>query len=96
LENPGQDDEISSEEVEEQVSYNYSYFHFTFFLASLYLTMVLTNWVLPEKADENSKQSIEIDQGMMSVWVKVVSSWITIILYVWTLLAPICFPGREF
>jgi len=58
--------------------------------------MVLTNWGIPEKADENHQQSIQIDQGMMSVWVKVVSSWITVILYVWTLIAPMCYPDREF
>jgi len=95
LENP-KDESSSTTEEEESVSYNYSYFHFTFFLASLYLTMVLTNWAIPEKADGNEKQTIEIDQGMVSVWVKVVSSWITIVLYVWTLVAPIFFPNRQF
>jgi len=96
LENPKDESSSSSTEEVEPVSYNYSYFHFTFFLASLYLTMVLTNWAIPEKADGNEKQSIEIDQGMVSVWVKVVSSWITIVLYVWTLVAPFVLPGREF
>lgn len=33
---------------------------------------------------------------MASTWVKVVSSWITWLLYGWTLVAPIVLPDRVF
>jgi len=92
------DEESSKEEQEvDAVSYSYSYFHFTFFLASLYLTMLLTNWLLPTSTeDTNKEQTISVDQGEISVWVKIISSWLTHLLYIWTLAAPILFPDREF
>jgi len=63
-------------------------------LAALYLTMVLTNWALPTSDDSDKNSSVQVDQGMMSVWVKIISAWATIVLYLWTLLAPILFPHR--
>jgi len=93
------DDERSGREAPERgVSYNYSFFHFTFFLAAMYLAMVLTNWesVSFWTGDTTGSDTILVDQGMASVWVKVVSSWLTLILYVWTMLAPIFFPDRDF
>ncbi|KHJ75098.1 hypothetical protein OESDEN_25286, partial [Oesophagostomum dentatum] len=33
---------------------------------------------------------------MASVWVKIVSSWLCVALYGWTLVAPALFPDREF
>jgi len=97
---PLDEPEESSEEKndnDDPVEYSYSYFHFTFFLAALYLTMLLTNWLLPTSTeDANNNKTISVDQGEVSVWVKIVSSWLTCILYMWTLLAPILLPGREF
>jgi cation transport ATPase len=80
------------------VAYSYSFFHFTFFLATMYLGMVLTNWqsvsiVTGQGVDENT---ILIDQGMSAVWVKIISSWVTLLLFIWTMIAPILFPNRKF
>jgi len=33
---------------------------------------------------------------MASLWVKVLSSWMCICIYSWTLLAPAIFPDRDF
>jgi hypothetical protein len=95
------DEESSEEEVEsDEVTYNYSFFHFTFFLASLYLAMVLTNWesvsVLTDQSTSDSASTILVDQGMSSVWVKIISGWLTALLYVWTMIAPVIFTQREF
>lgn len=38
----------------------------------------------------------EYQRTIGSLWVKMVSCWLGFLLYLWTLLAPICFPGRDF
>ncbi|XP_031567780.1 probable serine incorporator [Actinia tenebrosa] len=73
------------------VTYNYSFFHFTFFLASLYIMMTLTNWYSPQGTDFN-----KLTSSWATVWVKMSSSWVCLGLYAWTLLAPVMFPDRDF
>lgn len=98
--NESDDDTQSDEESDEQgaVAYNYSFFHVTFMLASLYLAMVLTNWetVTSLTGDQVDKNSIYVDQGMAAVWTKVISSYATFALFLWTMIAPLLFPDRQF
>ncbi|XP_046864877.1 probable serine incorporator [Xenia sp. Carnegie-2017] len=76
---------------EDEVVYNYSFFHFVFLIASLYIMMVMTNWVEPEKS------TIENVQGTWAAfWVKIITGWVCVMLYLWTLVAPICMPNRDF
>uniref|UniRef100_A0A8C7ZB61 Serine incorporator 2 n=1 Tax=Oryzias sinensis TaxID=183150 RepID=A0A8C7ZB61_9TELE len=75
---------------EEGVTYSYSFFHFSLFLASLYIMMTLTNWYMPN-TDYESMQT-----AMPAVWVKISSSWIGLALYLWTLVAPLVLPDRDF
>ncbi|CAD6196093.1 unnamed protein product [Caenorhabditis auriculariae] len=75
---------------EEGVAYSYSFFHFMFVLASLYVMMTLTSWYKPDN------DLTHLNANMASVWVKIVSSWVCVSLYCWTLLAPAIFPDREF
>ncbi|EDO33431.1 predicted protein [Nematostella vectensis] len=79
------DDESTS------VSYNYSFFHFTFFLASLYIMMTLTNWYSPQGSDFS-----KLTSNWATVWVKISTSWVCLALYAWTLLAPVLMPDRDF
>ncbi|NXL66748.1 SERC1 protein, partial [Chordeiles acutipennis] len=72
------------------VTYSYSFFHFMLFLASLYIMMTLTNWYSPDSSYET------MTSKWPSVWVKISSSWIGIVLYVWTLVAPLVLTNRDF
>lgn len=72
------------------VIYSYSFFHFVFCLAALYITMQLTNWYRPAESDLN-----RFNLNWATVWVKMASSWACIIFYLWTLFFPrLCF-GRN-
>ncbi|KAF7655868.1 hypothetical protein LDENG_00049230 [Lucifuga dentata] len=75
---------------EDGVTYSYSFFHFSLFLASLYIMMTLTNWFKPD-TDYQTMQTT-----MPAVWVKICSSWLGLAIYLWTLVAPLIFPDREF
>ncbi|XP_063867705.1 serine incorporator 1-like isoform X3 [Scylla paramamosain] len=75
---------------EEGVAYSWSFFHIMFGLATLYVMMTLTNWFTP-----NSNLTT-LSSNMAAVWVKIVSSWICLALYTWTLVAPIILSNRTF
>ncbi|XP_005096899.1 probable serine incorporator [Aplysia californica] len=72
------------------VVYSYSFFHFLFCLAALYIMMQLTNWYRPLETDLN-----RFGLNWASVWVKMASSWACVIIYIWTLFLPRCCPGRN-
>jgi len=75
------------------VMYNWSMFHATFALAALYMMMVLTDWA---EFKDGTAATIDIGHGKASVWVKLVSGWICCALFMWTLVAPLCLPNRDF
>ncbi|XP_053600777.1 probable serine incorporator isoform X3 [Plodia interpunctella] len=70
------------------VAYSWTFFHIVFALATLYIMMTLTNWFNP--SSELAKTNVA------SMWIKITSSWVCVGLYVWTLVAPMVFPDREF
>lgn len=74
----------------EGVAYSYSFFHFMFLLASLYVMMTLTNWFSP------SSNLDTLNSNAAAMWVKISSSWMCIALYIWTLIAPAVLPDRDF
>lgn len=78
-----QDDEANS------VQYNYSMYHTTMIMAALYMMMLLTNWQNP-----NNKDLLNLANMWPVIWIKVVSAWASVLLYLWTLIAPMMFPDR--
>jgi len=91
----GSDSPIEDDEVD-GTSYNYTHFHLSFCLGAMYICMLLTNWVtIGGHVDDHSVDTIQVDRGMPSVWIKIVSGWITTLLYAWTLAGPVILPDRD-
>jgi len=82
------------------VPMNFSLFHVAFMLGAMYIQQLLTNWETITSTDGSSSgsvlQEITVDSGVGSVWVKIVSSWLVFLLYLWSLFAPVIFPDRDF
>jgi len=99
------DEEDEQETPENKApSYNYAFFHLTFALAAMYVAMLMTGWgemngsgdsgSAPAPSEYDSQY--EIDVGYTSMWIKVGSQWLVALLYIWSLIAPLVFPDREF
>ncbi|KAJ1665269.1 Membrane protein tms1 [Coemansia sp. RSA 1646] len=73
------------------VQYNYTFFHIIFCLASMYAAMLLTNW----NSINSEDHVIIIGRSVMAVWVKVITSWLCLGLYSWTLIAPVVLTDRD-
>ncbi|KAG1055145.1 hypothetical protein G6F43_002878 [Rhizopus delemar] len=88
------DDDDSRDDERQGAVYNYSFFHFIFAIAAMYVAMLLTNWntIISEQANSGEDTLIRIGQSYTAVWVKVVSGWICYGLYSWSLLAPVFMP----
>ncbi|KAM8789234.1 serine incorporator 2 [Rhynchonycteris naso] len=71
------------------VTYSYSFFHICLVLASLYIMMTLTNWYRPN-------ETRKMISTWTAVWVKICASWAGLLLYLWTLVAPLLLPNRDF
>ncbi|KAF0726257.1 hypothetical protein AaE_009628, partial [Aphanomyces astaci] len=64
-------------------------FFFIMFVSSFYMAMVMTNWGVNET--QGSDKS-----NVVSVWVQIVSQWTTSLLFLWSLVAPVVLPHRDF
>lgn len=75
---------------EDNVAYSWSIFHLTFAAASLYVMMCLTNWYQPNSSLNS------MNANAASMWIKVISSWVGLVLYGWSLIAPMILTDRDF
>jgi len=68
------------------------FFHFVMAMGCMYMAMILTNWGKSTGEDSNTNTGISKE----SMWIKISSQWLAYSLYLWSLLAPVCFPNRDF
>ena len=61
-------------------------FHLLMALAGSYMAMSITNWGNPHGAPSSESATV----GTESMWLKIVAQWLTMILYAWSLWAPVC------
>lgn len=85
----GGDSKVWDNEAD-SVAYSWSFFHLMFAFATLYVMMTLTNWYMPNSSLET------LNSNSASMWVKMCSTWVCLGLYMWTLVAPIALPDRQF
>jgi hypothetical protein len=68
-------------------------FHLVMFLASCYVAMMATNWGDPSA---QSVPAASPELSLASMWARMGSEFAIHVLFLWTLLAPKCFPNRDF
>ncbi|KAF8659055.1 hypothetical protein AX16_001927 [Volvariella volvacea WC 439] len=88
----GRDDERTG------TRYNYSWFHVIFAMGSMYVAMLLTDWNIvskhPIEGPVDPDNDVYIGRSEVAMWMRVVSSWLCMLLYIWSLIAPVLFPDR--
>ncbi|EJD53006.1 TMS membrane protein/tumor differentially expressed protein [Auricularia subglabra TFB-10046 SS5] len=96
-----EDDGPTGEERDDErtgTRYNYSWFHLIFVMGSMYVAMLLTDWnvlrTTSRSDDTDPNQDIYIGRSETAMWIRVVSSWVCMVLYAWSLLAPVVLPDR--
>ncbi|ORZ41621.1 serine incorporator/TMS membrane protein [Catenaria anguillulae PL171] len=97
----GPSDQYPTEDEAQGTAYNYAFFHVVFALAAMYLAMLVTSWntvsviARAPASGDGDGLLVEIGKSWGAVWVKIVSGWLVIGLYVWTLLGPVVLTDRE-
>lgn len=86
--------------------YNYSWFHIIFAIASMYVAGLLTDWAVISTSPvehpvdpitdlmTRAEPDVYIGRSEATMWMRVVSSWLCYLLYIWSLVAPLVMPDR--
>ncbi|PWA81573.1 serinc-domain containing serine and sphingolipid biosynthesis protein [Artemisia annua] len=72
------------DQMEDDIPYNYGFFHLIFSLGAMYFAMLFISWNL-----DSSTRKWSIDVGWASTWVKIVNEWFAATIYLWKLIWPI-------
>ncbi|OAY28203.1 probable serine incorporator [Manihot esculenta] len=69
---------------EDDIPYDYGFFHLVFALGAMYFAMLFISWNL-----NNLARKWSIDVGWTSTWVKIVNEWFAATIYLWKLISPV-------
>ncbi|TFK70313.1 TMS membrane protein/tumor differentially expressed protein [Pluteus cervinus] len=72
--------------------YNYTWFHIIFAMGAMYVAMLLNDWNVVSQQPANG--GVDIGRSEVAMWMRVVSSWVCMVLYMWSLMAPVFLPDR--
>ncbi|KAM3131050.1 hypothetical protein pb186bvf_016862 [Paramecium bursaria] len=84
---------IQEHQLEPYRGNQYIVFHFIMFINVVYMSMMFTNWG-SSKITDSTGNSYKLTY--MAYWIKMSTSWIASLLYVWTLIAPRIVKTRNF
>ncbi|OCH86605.1 TMS membrane protein/tumor differentially expressed protein [Obba rivulosa] len=96
-EDDDEEDEVVGDTRDDERSgtrYNYSWFHVIFAIGAMYVAMLLTDWNVVKTASSNADEDVYIGRSEVAMWMRVVSSWVCMLLYIWSLIAPVLMPDR--
>ena len=62
-------------------------------LSAVYFSMLLTNWGNPTVFDSTI---LFFEANLTSFWIKLIAQWLSMAIYLFSMVAPVLFPGREF
>ncbi|KAI0067341.1 TMS membrane protein/tumor differentially expressed protein [Artomyces pyxidatus] len=94
-----EDDDVAGDSRDDERSgtrYNYSWFHIIFVLGAMYVAMLLTDWnvITSTQSSADNGDDVYIGRSETAMWMRIVSSWVCVLLYMWSLLAPVLMPDR--
>jgi hypothetical protein len=81
---------FSCDAEETEKPFSLSCFHMIFAFATVYITMLVTNWGV------HVSRAWAMDTGFVAGWVTFGASWLSLVLYGWTLVAPLVCTCRDF
>jgi len=71
---------------------NHWFFHLIMASGAIFMAMLLTNW----GESDGGNQETDTEVSTESMWIKIVCVWLTYAIFVWTIIAPLVFPDRDF
>ena len=89
----GGDGEEDQQDEEQMEAANFSFFHIIMMLGSCYMAMLVTSWQI---SGTSGTGIAGVDSGVTPMWVKFGTEIACILLYLWTLIAPLVCGDRDF